>query len=120
MNKCRWIFIAYSYNSLRFADLTRRVLLASMQVIRKQAEKLDEYEAAMKTFSSNEMKSFERRMEVSENMIRNLAHNIQGYVDPEDDPGLSPTQTKRRQTLSSLENSDKPTFSTVPTNFLEK
>ncbi|GMH48023.1 hypothetical protein TL16_g00197 [Triparma laevis f. inornata] len=65
-------------------DLTRNILSASMQVIKQQSAKLREYEEIMRKFSSQDLAKLHRRMEVSENMIRNLAHNIQGYVDPDE------------------------------------
>ncbi|GMH56973.1 hypothetical protein TrST_g9700 [Triparma strigata] len=110
-------------------DLTRSILSASMRVIQHQAAKLEQYEDIMRKFSSHDLAKIQRRMDVSENMIKNLAHNIQGYVDPDEmgspkrgdstnafDDAFAPTSQQRRSTITSL---PKKTNEALPSNFLD-
>jgi len=110
-------------------DLTRSILSASMHVIQRQAAKLEQYEDIMRKFSSQDLAKIQRRMDVSENMIKNLAHNIQGYVDPDEmgspkrgdstnafDDAFAPISQQRRSTISSL---PKKTKAALPSNFLD-
>mmetsp|Transcript_10644 Transcript_10644/g.21889 ORF Transcript_10644/g.21889 Transcript_10644/m.21889 type:complete len:906 (+) Transcript_10644:182-2899(+) len=120
-------------------NLTRSTLQAALKLIARQSLKLEEYEEAIKQYQKTDMAAMKSRLHAAESMIKNLAHNIQGYVDPEDDigsrsPSASPLRLESRDSnisvssissLSDMESRKGSNFTrkestSVPSNFMEQ
>ena len=102
--------------SLVDGNLLRSCLVACLAINSMQAAKLEEYDAILSKFQNADVGELKGRLSKAEGMIKNLAHNIQGYVDPED--GLGAAQELGGMLDTNRRSSD-PCIAKVPGNFLE-
>jgi hypothetical protein len=65
-------------------EATKNCLSALLQTVQRQSEQIERLNKLVANIGNGDMATVAKRLDLHENMITNLAHNIQGYVDPEE------------------------------------